>query len=125
MTEKLSADQQRRIAEIEEYTKVVQHVKRLVEELDGNRAGHTRVIQGLSESIARELSQLRQRALTANIGTIADVAGAMSIMAARGSGLSMKIRGLGDGVNSLLMQLDRAMKAAMTPEPKRPGQHPG
>jgi len=66
--------------------------------------------------VAREMSQMRQRALTANIGTIADVAGYMSVMAGRGGGLDMKIRGLRDGVNSLRMQLDHALKVAMTPE---------
>ncbi len=65
---------------------------------------------------------LRQRALTANIGTIADVAGALAVMAARGGGLNMKIRGLTDGMNNLLIQLDHALKQAMAGEDpaKRP-----
>jgi len=117
--EKLTADQYRRIAEIEEYLRVADKVKRLVAELESNRAAQSNVIQGISETLARELSQLRQRALTSNIGTIADVAGAMSVMAGRGGGLNMKIRGLADGVNSLVMQLDAALKSASTPEPKK------
>jgi len=36
---------------------------------------------------------MRQRALTANVGTIADIAGTMSVMAGRGGGINMKIRG--------------------------------
>jgi uncharacterized coiled-coil protein SlyX len=118
---KLTADQLRRIEELEEYQRAADHLKRLVTELEGNRAGQTRTIQQLSEKIANEASQMRQRALTANVGTIADIAGTMSVMASRGGGINMKIRALADAVNSLYMQLDAAMKHATTPpEPKKP-----
>jgi len=122
MTQKLTADQMRRIAEIEEYLKLVSRVDHQVAELDANRAAPARAIQNICEAIARDMSHLRQRALTANIGTIADVAGSLSVMAARGGGLAMKLRGLSDGVNSLRMQLDHALKAASTPEKERPSE---
>ena len=118
---KVTAEQARRIEEIEEFQRAADHLKRLVTELEGNRAGQTRTIQQLSEKIANEASQMRQRALTANVGTIADVAGTMSVMAGRGGGINMKIRALADAVNSLYLQLDAAMKHATTPpEPKKP-----
>ena len=118
---KLTADQLRRIEEIEEYRRAADHLKHLVTELEGNRAGQTRTIQQLSEKIAIAASQMRQRALTANVGTIADLAGTMSVMAGRGGGINMKIRALADAVNSIYMQLDAAMKHATTPaEPKKP-----
>jgi uncharacterized coiled-coil protein SlyX len=119
--QKLTVDQLRRIEELEEYQRAAHHLKRLVTELEANRAGQTRTIQQLSEKIANEASQMRQRALTANVGTIADVAGAMSVMASRGGGINMKIRALGDAVSNLFMQLEVAMKHATTPpEPKKP-----
>jgi len=119
--QKLTADQIRRVEEIEEFRRAADHLKRLVTELEGNRAGQTRTIQQLSEKIANEASQMRQRALTANVGTIADIAGTMSVMAGRGGGINMKVRALADSVNSLYMQLDAAMKHATTPpEPKKP-----
>ncbi len=119
---KLTADQLRRIEEIEEFQRAADHLKHLVTELEGNRAGQTRTIQQLSEKIAIAASQMRQRALTANVGTIADLAGTMSVMAGRGGGINMKIRALADAVNSIYMQLDAAMKHATTPlEPKKPG----
>lgn len=118
---KLTADQMRRVEEIEEYQHATNHLKRLVAELEANRAGQTRTIQQLSERIAIAASQMRQRALTANVGTIADIAGTMSVMAGRGGGINMKVRGLGDAVNSIQMQLDIALKHATTPpEPKQP-----
>jgi len=117
---KLTAEQVRRVEEIEEFQRAVDHLKRLVTELEANRAGQTRTIQQLSEKIANEASQMRQRALTSNIGTIADVAGTMSVMAGRGGGINMKVRALGDAVNNLYIQLDAAMRHAMTPpEPKK------
>src|SRR5881628_1254032 len=119
-THKLTADQQRRVDDIEAFQRTADVVKHLVAELDANRAGRTRTIEQLCERIAKETSQLRQRALTANIGTIGDVAGAMSVMAGRGGGINMKLRGLTEGVSSLYIQLDQALKQAMTPEPKKP-----
>ena len=65
---KLTADQVRRIEEIEEFRHATDRLKRFVAELESNRAGQTRVIQQLSEKIAHESAQMRQRALTSNIG---------------------------------------------------------
>ncbi|HEX9282521.1 MAG TPA: hypothetical protein VF882_01920, partial [Gemmatimonadales bacterium] len=109
-THKLTGEQQRRVDEIQAFQHTVDVVKHLVAELDANRAGRARTLEQLCERIAKETSQLRQRALTANVGTIGDVAGAMSVMAGRGGGINMKIRGLTDGVNSLGMQLEMALK---------------
>jgi hypothetical protein len=124
MAEKLTADQMRRIHEIEDYQKVVAHTHHLVQELGANRAAPAKALDKICELIARDMSQMRQRALTSNIGTIADVAGALAVMAARGGGMSMKLRGLEDGVHSLRIQLDHALKMASTPEPKKPSPKP-
>ncbi len=114
----LSPNQQRRVDEITEIQKTVGHVRTLVAELESNRAAKTTIVTNLCSTIARELSQMRQRLLTTPIGTIADIAGALSIMASRTGGLNMKLRGLADGVNSMDMQLDQALKAATAPEAK-------
>jgi len=114
----LSANQQRKVDEITELKKTVSHVRTLVAELESNRAAKTSIVTNLCSTIARELSQMRQRLLTTPIGTVADIAGALAIMAARTGGLNMKLRGLADGVNSMDMQLDQALKAAMAPEAK-------
>src|SRR5438094_89833 len=88
MASKLTAEQQRRVDEILQFQRTVEHVAKLVAELEGNRAAKSSFIDNLCETIARELSQMRQRALTANIGTLGDVAGAMSGMAGRGGGVA-------------------------------------
>lgn len=117
--QKLTPNQMRRIEQIEGFQKTVALVKKLIGELEGNRAARPQVLQDISARIARELSRMRQRAQGANIGTVADIAGSLSTMPVRSQGLLMKIRMLNDGVASLSFQLDRALTAATTPEDKR------
>ncbi len=118
MAQKLSAAQQRRVEELRGFLKTVERVKSLVAELDSNRAARQQIIDNLSSAIERELSRLRQRSLTANVGTLADTAGALAVAAGRaGGGLQMKIRTLTEGVNSLLLQLDMAIKLTLKAEP--------
>ncbi len=118
---KLTPDQQRRAEEIHQFLRSVDHVAKLVAELEANRAGKATFIGNLCSAIARELSQMRQRALSSGVGTIADVAGTMSVMAGRGGGIEMKIRGLTEGVHSLRLELDQALKQATMPEPPKKG----
>jgi hypothetical protein len=119
--QKLSAGQARRAEEIEAFQRTVAKVRSLVAELESSRAAKTSHIQSMCSTIARELSQMRQRALTANIGTVGDTAGTLAVMAVRSGGLNMKLRGLADGLNSIDIQLDQSLKAALAPEkPKAP-----
>lgn len=113
---KLSANQQRKVDQILELQKIVDHTKATVKELESSRAAKASVINNLSGMIAREMQQMRQRLLTAPVGTVADICGSLSIMASRSGGIAMKIRGLLDGLNSIDMQLDQALKTASKPE---------
>ena len=93
------------------------HIKKLVAELESSRAARPVIVNNICGAIARELSQMRQRALSANVGTLADVAGGLAVLASRqGSGINFKIRALGEGINSLMIQLDQSLKAASLPE---------
>jgi hypothetical protein len=119
MKEKLTPAQERRADELRGFIRSVEHVRKLVAELDSSRAGRSQVIDRICASIARDLSQLRQRAMAANVGTVADTAGALAVLAGRsGSGISLKIRGLTEGVHSLMIQLDHSLSHAMAPEKK-------
>jgi len=121
MAEKLSAEQAQRAEQIQQFIKTAEHVQRLVAELEANR-NQVKTADNICHSIARETSQLRHRAVAANVSAIADVAGAMSVLAARSGGLNMKIRGLRDAVNSIQAQLDHELKAALHPQRKGPQQ---
>ena len=74
MVQKLTPNQVRQIELIQGFIRNVDHVKRLVGELEGNRAARPVIINNICGAIARELSQMRQRALSANVGTLADTA---------------------------------------------------
>ena len=125
MVQKLTPNQVRHIEEIQAFIRTVDHVKKLVSELESNRAARPLIINNICGGIARELSQMRQRALSSNVGTLADTAGALSVLAARqGSGLNFKIRALAEGVSSLMIQLDQSLKAASQPERANEEQKP-
>jgi hypothetical protein len=117
---KLTPLQAQRIEQVQAFQKTLAHIKKLIGELESNRAGRQQVLQGLAAQISREFSRMRVRAISASIGTVADVAGHLSIAASRSVGLQMKLRTLNDGVASLAFQLDRALSQAMTPGEKRP-----
>ena len=120
MVQKQSPNQIRRIEELQQYVRTVDHVKKLVAELESNRAAKPKIINIICGNIARELSHMRQRALTSNLGTLPDVAGTLAVVAGRvGTGLNMKIRALQDGMNSLSMQLEQSLKAAHEAPPEK------
>lgn len=100
---------QERIATINGFQLTVEHVKHLVAELDGSRAAPMATITNLCASIERQLSQLRQRALVTDLGTLGDMAGSMSVLAGRSIGIALKIRGLTEGVQSLEFELAAAL----------------
>src|SRR5437899_13060048 len=128
MVTKLTADQQRRVGDIQQFQKVVEHVAKLVAELNSNRAAKATFIDNICESIARQLSQMRQRALTTGVGTVADVAGAMAEMAGRGGGKQMKSCGGTARGKSLSRPLDEALEHAIAPGPRataHPARRPG
>jgi len=120
VVQKQSANQIRRIEELQVYVRTVDHVKKMVSELESNRAANPKIINNICGSIARELSHMRQRALTANLGTLPDVAGQLAIVAGRaGTGINMKVRTLAEGVNSMTIQLDQALKMAHEAPPDK------
>jgi hypothetical protein len=120
VVQKQSANQIRRIEELQQYVRTLDKVKKLIAELESNRAAKLSIINGFCGSIARELSQMRQRALTANLGGLPDIAGNLAMVAGRaGTGLMMKIRALNDGMGSLSMQLDQALKMAHEARPEK------
>jgi len=113
---KLSAAQQRRIDQILDLQKIISHTRATLKELESSRAAKVSVINNLSGMIARGMQQMRQKLLTSPIGTVGDLCGNLSVVASRNQGLNVKIRALNDGLNSIDMQLDQALKTASKPE---------
>jgi hypothetical protein len=120
VVQKQTANQIRRIEELQQYVRTVDHVKKMVAELESSRAANPKIIHNICANIARELSHMRQRALTADLGTLPDVAGSLAIVANRaGTGIMMKVRALADGVNSMTMQLDQSLRIAHEAPPEK------
>jgi hypothetical protein len=120
VAQKQSATQIRRIEELQHYVRTVDKVRKLIAELEANRAAKLSILNGICGTIARELSHMRQRALTANLGTLPDVAGSLAMVAGRaGTGIMMKVRALHDGLTSITMQLDQALKMAHEAPPEK------
>src|SRR5258705_8485693 len=116
VVQKQSANQIRRIEELQVYVRIVDHVKKMVSELESNRAANPKIINNICGSIARELSHMRQRALTANLGTLPDVAGQLAIVAGRaGTGVNMKVRALAEGLDSMTIHLGQGLQMAHEP----------
>jgi hypothetical protein len=125
VVEKLTPNQVHQIELIQGFIRNVEHVKKLVGELEGSRAARPVIINNICGAIARELSQMRQRALSANVGTLADTAGGLAVLASRqGSGINFKLRALAEGVNSLMIQLDQSLKSASQIEKRDTEQKP-
>jgi hypothetical protein len=125
VVQKLTPNQVRHIEEIQQFMRGVDHVKKLIGELEGSRAARPVIINNICGAIARELSQMRQRALSANVGGLADVAGGLAVLASRqGSGINFKVRALAEGVNSLTIQLEQSLKAASQIEKPEPEKKP-
>src|SRR5437899_10311318 len=83
VVQKQSANQIRRIEELQHYVRTVDHVKKMVAELESSRAANPKIIHNICGNIARELSHMRQRALTADLGPLPDVAGQPATVAGR------------------------------------------
>ena len=116
---KLTPNQMQRVEQITGFLKTVHLVKKLVGDLEANRAARPQFLQEICARISREMFRMRIRAAGANVGTVADTAGQLATMATRSTGLLMKIRGLKDGIASLTFQLDRSLVQAQMPEAKK------
>lgn len=67
----------------------------------------------LRQSIARELGHMRQRAMTKNLGVLADEIGRFAVQAGGGGSQQTKTRFLRDGVVALRASCERMRKATI------------
>ena len=115
MALKLSSAQQAQLAFLETLPGRFERIHRQIEEIASMRADDTQV-----RNLCRMLDECRNQAGTLSLGPLSDTFGRMSMMARRGGGLQMKVRGLREGLGSLRTNYEGALRAATTPE-KRPG----
>ena len=95
---------------LETLLKEADHFSALVEQFAAAKKGG----EMYAAQLARELGQLRQKAMMRNLGFVADAAGQLGVMASRGGSPMMKGRVLRDGVVSLHALIERTIKGLIT-----------
>jgi hypothetical protein len=116
MTDKLTPRQKAQLAILETLPPKFQQMHRLVEEIAGMR---------VDESVIRRLTRLldESKAATNTVGLTAltETMGIMGMLARRTGGHQMKVQGLREGLGSLKVNFEGALRSASVAEPEEPG----
>ena len=110
MADKLSARQQSQMALLRTLPPRFEQMHRLIEEIAGLRADDS-----VSRRLCRLLDATKSAADGVGLNAMAETMGVMSTMARRGGGMQMKIQGLRDGLRSLKINFEGALREATTP----------
>lgn len=108
---KLSSRQQATLAVLEAFPHRFAYIHRTVEEMSSLKAD-----ESVQRRLARTLDEMKAQAGAVGVGALADTCGMMAMLARRTGGLQTRVRGLREGLGSLKINFDAAMKAASTPE---------
>jgi hypothetical protein len=114
MAQSSSAQQQAQLQYLEAAAPKVKRVVALFEQMAANPSD-----DNSGRRMIRLLDELKAGASQLKISRLADVAGQMAMVARRGGGYHVKIRGLRDLLGALLLSLDAGVKQALPPEPER------
>jgi hypothetical protein len=116
MSDKLTPRQKAQLAVLETLPPKFQQMHRLVEEIAGMR---------VDDSVTRRLTRLldESKAATNTVGLTAltETMGVMGMLARRTGGHQMKVRGLREGLGSLKINFEGALRSASMAEPEEPG----
>ena len=96
-----------------------ERIHRLVEEIANRQGG-----EATTKTLCRMLDELRNGASTFALNSLADTFSMMSMLARRGGGLQIKVRGLREGLVSLKTNYEGLVRAASTPA-GGPAEEPG
>ena len=114
---KLSAKAQEEVSFLENLLLQCDGMHKKIEEYATAKRGADAILQ----PITRQLSQMRQRAMVANMGPIADSAGMLAVGAARGSQMQ-RTRTLREGMASFKQLLERVIKATVDADVRLQGE---
>jgi len=107
----LSGAQQAQLMYLGSLPPKFERIHRLIEEIANLHGGDTTI-----KMLTRMLDELKNGASNLTLTSMADVFGNMGQMARRGGGLQMKVRGLREGLVSLKINYEGALRKASTPE---------
>ncbi|MDZ4673572.1 MAG: hypothetical protein SGI84_03895 [Gemmatimonadota bacterium] len=115
MANKLSSRQQAQLAVLEQLPRRFQQLHRMIEESAAPRADET-----LQRKLVRNLDELKAQTAGIGLGALTETLGVMSMLARRTGGNQMRVRGLQEGLVSLKINYDGALRSATTPEAEVP-----
>ncbi len=107
MAPRQSARQQAQLAVLEPMPRRFELLHRMIEEMASLRAD-----ESLQRKLVRNLDELKSQASSIGLPALAESAGVMSMLARRTGGLQMRIRGLREGLVSLKINYEGALRAA-------------
>jgi hypothetical protein len=112
MDDKLTPRQKAQLEVLETLPHKFEQIHRLVEEVAGLRAD-----ESVIRRLCRILDEGKAAANSVNLTALSETMGIMGMLARRGGGVQMKIRGLREGLASLKINYEGALRSANTPEP--------
>lgn len=115
----LSAAQQAQLQFLQTLPARFERFHRQIEEMASLRANETAV-----RNLSRALDALRNEASSLTLSGLADTLGMMAMLSRRGGGLQMRVRGLREGLASLKLNYEGALRAASRPQEEPPGDDP-
>jgi hypothetical protein len=111
MTDKLTPRQKAQLAVLEALPPKIQQMHRLVEEIAGMRVDETVV-----RRLTRLLDESKAATNTVGLTALTETMGIMGMLARRSGGHQMKVRGLREGLNSLKINFEGALRSASVAE---------
>jgi hypothetical protein len=112
MDDKLTPRQKAQLEVLETLPHKFEQIHRLVEEVAGLRAD-----ESVIHRLCRILDEGKAAANSVNLTALSETMGIMGMQARRGGGVQMKIRGLREGLASLKINYEGALRSANTPGP--------
>lgn len=115
MSDKLTPRQKVQLAILETLPPRFEQMHRLIEEIAG-----VRVDESVTRRLARLLDESKAATNTVGLTALAETMGIMGMMARRTSGHQMKVRALREGLGSLKINFEGALRSASTADPEGP-----
>ena len=113
---KPSARQQSQLDALRAYPAKFERIHRLIEEIASLRADET-----LVRSLCRLLDEMKANANSLSLNSLGETLSNMGTIARRGAGLQMKVRGLREGLISLRVNYEGAIRSASLADTEAPG----
>lgn len=111
MAEKLSPRQQAQMAVLEPLGRRFEQLHRMIEEMANLRAD-----EGLQRKLVRNLEEMKAQTSGIGLPALSETLGMMAMLGRRSGGLQMRVRGLREGLASLKINYEGAVRAATSPD---------